>query len=280
MTFQGRPAPNVSQYLQNLNTIDPQPIELPTNEDYGNFAEDLALFTNLEFVDFDQNIGGDAGGGADEVVPYDAAEEERARRLNASAGYRNQAKETGMGGKTEGFEEQFQFPDFNPALYPNVTDPGANPTYPSTVHNAPFPIQPALSPTSSTTSNHKPNNSPTTTSQHGSTSTIEDHARNAAEEDKRRRNTAASARFRIKKKQREQEVEKTAKEMSERVGIMEARVKHLEMENEWLRSLIVDKSGNVPSGKGRKEDEGESSVENDGEREGKRRKKQGVGTEA
>lgn len=65
-------------------------------------------------------------------------------------------------------------------------------------------------------------------------------ARQAAEEDKRRRNTAASARFRVKKKQREQALEKTAKEMTERVSVLETRIQQLETENTWLKSLITD----------------------------------------
>ncbi|EPY51972.1 transcription factor Zip1 [Schizosaccharomyces cryophilus OY26] len=62
--------------------------------------------------------------------------------------------------------------------------------------------------------------------------------RNAAEEDKRRRNTAASARFRIKKKQKEQQLERTAKELSEKMAALEARIGELEMENTWLKGLI------------------------------------------
>lgn len=72
-------------------------------------------------------------------------------------------------------------------------------------------------------------------------------ARVAAEEDKRRRNTAASARFRIKKKQREQTLEKTAKEMSDRVSVLETRIQQLETENAWLKGLITEKSGGKTS---------------------------------
>lgn len=71
---------------------------------------------------------------------------------------------------------------------------------------------------------------------------IEDVSRFAAEEDKRRRNTAASARFRIKKKQREQQLEKTAKEMTDKVSSLESRVAQLEMENKWLKGLITEKN--------------------------------------
>lgn len=71
---------------------------------------------------------------------------------------------------------------------------------------------------------------------------LEDQSRMAAEEDKRRRNTAASARFRVKKKQREQALEKQAKEMTDKVSALEGKVQQLEMENKWLKGLITDKN--------------------------------------
>lgn len=67
----------------------------------------------------------------------------------------------------------------------------------------------------------------------------------AAEEDKRRRNTAASARFRFKKKLREQALEQTAKEQAMRAETLEVRVKELEMEVKWLRGLIVEKDSRL-----------------------------------
>jgi hypothetical protein len=71
---------------------------------------------------------------------------------------------------------------------------------------------------------------------------FEDASRMAAEEDKRRRNTAASARFRVKKKQREQALEKSAKEMSDKVTALENRINQLETENKWLKGLIMEKN--------------------------------------
>ncbi|KAJ3269868.1 hypothetical protein HK104_005022, partial [Borealophlyctis nickersoniae] len=59
--------------------------------------------------------------------------------------------------------------------------------------------------------------------------------------DKRRRNTAASARFRAKKKQREQLLEKTAKEMTEKAEMLERRVKEYEMELKWLRQIVTER---------------------------------------
>lgn len=65
----------------------------------------------------------------------------------------------------------------------------------------------------------------------------------AQEEDRRRRNTAASARFRIKKKEREKNMERTVKDVTTKNASLEARIAQLEMENRWLRSLITEKNG-------------------------------------
>ncbi|KAJ5468287.1 hypothetical protein N7475_006039 [Penicillium sp. IBT 31633x] len=69
----------------------------------------------------------------------------------------------------------------------------------------------------------------------------EEGVRGAAEEDRRRRNTAASARFRMKKKQREQVLERTVRETTEKNASLEARVAQLEMENRWLKNLLTEK---------------------------------------
>lgn len=75
------------------------------------------------------------------------------------------------------------------------------------------------------------------------TQNMDEGARIAAEEDKRRRNTAASARFRVKKKQREQALEQTAKEMQDKATRLEQKVQQLETENAWLKGLITEKNG-------------------------------------
>lgn len=64
----------------------------------------------------------------------------------------------------------------------------------------------------------------------------------AANEDKRKRNTAASARFRIKKKLKEQQMEQRTKELQERVQVLEKKLRTLEMENRCLKSLVAQKS--------------------------------------
>jgi hypothetical protein len=62
-------------------------------------------------------------------------------------------------------------------------------------------------------------------------------------EDKRRRNTAASARFRAKKKEREQALERKAKDLDGRVADLERECEALRRENGWLRGLVVGATG-------------------------------------
>ncbi|TCD67871.1 hypothetical protein EIP91_011869 [Steccherinum ochraceum] len=64
-----------------------------------------------------------------------------------------------------------------------------------------------------------------------------------ASEDKRRRNTAASARFRLKKKEREAALEKKAKELEVKVGELEKECEALRRENGWLKGLVVGVTG-------------------------------------
>ena len=76
----------------------------------------------------------------------------------------------------------------------------------------------------------------------GQNSSLEDKSRLLAEEDKRRRNTAASARFRVKKKQREQTLERTVKEQTDKNNQLEAIINQLRMENKWLKNLVTEKN--------------------------------------
>lgn len=64
-----------------------------------------------------------------------------------------------------------------------------------------------------------------------------------AAEDKRRRNTAASARFRLKKKEREAALEGKAKELETRVNELERECEGLRRENGWLKGLVVGVTG-------------------------------------
>jgi hypothetical protein len=69
-------------------------------------------------------------------------------------------------------------------------------------------------------------------------------------EDKRRRNTAASARFRMKKKEREAALEKKAKELEVRVNELERECEGLRRENGWLKGLVVGVTGAQPPSSG------------------------------
>jgi hypothetical protein len=71
-------------------------------------------------------------------------------------------------------------------------------------------------------------------------------------EDKRRRNTAASARFRMKKKEREAALEKKAKELEVRVNELERECEGLRRENGWLKGLVVGVTGAQPASSGKK----------------------------
>ncbi|KAI1851681.1 hypothetical protein JX265_010764 [Neoarthrinium moseri] len=82
---------------------------------------------------------------------------------------------------------------------------------------------------------------------HSRQMSFEDQSRLAAEEDKRRRNTAASARFRVKKKAREQALERREKELNDEVSQLKNRITHLETENKWLRGLVMEKTGTKES---------------------------------
>jgi septin family protein len=62
-----------------------------------------------------------------------------------------------------------------------------------------------------------------------------------AEEDKRKRNQAASARFRQKKKQREQQLMETSQKMQDRTKKLEAENDELKKENMFLKKLLVEK---------------------------------------
>ncbi|KAM3420832.1 hypothetical protein BST61_g4073 [Cercospora zeina] len=131
--------------------------------------------------------------------------------------------------------QNYQFNDFSSFPHTNVTSPTSTIPSPSALHGN-YPAQPFAHGPAPGEKRKASVAMPTTAAD------LEEQSRLAAEEDKRRRNTAASARFRIKKKQREQALEKQAKEMSDKVASLEGKVQQLEMENKWLKELITEKS--------------------------------------
>ncbi|CAK4008650.1 Regulatory cys-3 [Lecanosticta acicola] len=205
--FHARRAPNVSQYLHNLNQI-PGPQDLQ-QDDFSGLDSNLDLLTNTDFFDLD------------------AFQPQFEEGNNAKNG------------------AHFGFNDFQSFPGTNATSP-INGTPSPTALQGRYPPQPqhfSQSPQSQHFSQ-----SPQTGDKRKasvamqSAADLEEASRLAAEEDKRRRNTAASARFRVKKKQREQALEKQAKDMSDKVSLLEGKVQQLEMENKWLKELITEKS--------------------------------------
>ncbi|PVI03988.1 hypothetical protein DM02DRAFT_519596 [Periconia macrospinosa] len=73
----------------------------------------------------------------------------------------------------------------------------------------------------------------------------EDPAIADAEEDKRKRNQAASARFRQKKKQREQHMIEQTRGMQDKNKKLEGEVESLKRENMFLKKLLVEKIDNM-----------------------------------
>lgn len=145
------------------------------------------------------------------------------------------------------YQGDFQSIDFSTFPVGGLPDPNfahqPNP-YPIQQHNGTASSSPlsAPSPVNTKVGEKRKIDAIHTPSAPHNTNGMEELSRLAAEEDKRRRNTAASARFRIKKKQREQQLEKTAKEMTDKVSSLESRIAQLEMENKWLKGLITEKN--------------------------------------
>ncbi|RAL16505.1 putative bZIP transcription factor (MetR) [Aspergillus homomorphus CBS 101889] len=254
--YNGRPAPNFSQYLEDLNAI-PSPYDQAVQQqqqDSYNFDADLSLFTNTEFFDFDHF--GDINLPAFDSVDETTVKKEATQNANSDMDFLN---------LLGGFGNVNDIPPSNANAVNAQPMPPRNQQFAALppLPNAPFNANPAPSQASS---QHSPQslasmsspaataattNAPSTSTtapkrkntQKAPHMSVEEVARIAAEEDKRRRNTAASARFRVKKKMREQALEKTVKETTEKNTALEARVTALELENQWLKNLITEKNG-------------------------------------
>ena len=76
----GRKAPNVSQYLANLNAIPSAHDVATQQEDNFEITDELAQFTNAEFLDFD------AGDFLDQSMPeFNPNQDEHARRKSGDS---------------------------------------------------------------------------------------------------------------------------------------------------------------------------------------------------
>jgi len=223
-----RRAPNVSQYLANLNNPN---MEVSSTNDF--IQDDLGQFDfSTEFFDYDMG----------QAIPALPGDDFTAGQTDSDLSSTTLSNDAIM-------NANFNFNDFSfdPSLSTATASLSSLPA--STFFPRPSPKRPSSSTTAT---------SPVLSAKSGDKRKLDqlqqiadpqvaaaEVARVAAEEDKRRRNTAASARFRIKKKQREQALEKTAREMTEKASMLETKVQQLEMENTWLKSLITEKT--VPS---------------------------------
>lgn len=200
---------NGRQYIANLNAI-PSAADLAAAQQQDNLGvgEDLSKYRIDEFFDIDMG--------------------ERAEPLNAAAYPFN------------------DFPGFQDMLNDDnaIVGDQAIPTDPfaAATHGVPA-SSTTTSPATPFDSVNYGNLTDSTPTSHPSDS-LEEKSRQLAEEDKRRRNTAASARFRVKKKQREQDLEKRVKEQTDKNTQLETVISQLRMENKWLKNLVTEKNEN------------------------------------
>ncbi|CRG85490.1 hypothetical protein PISL3812_02544 [Talaromyces islandicus] len=247
--YGGRRAPNFAQYLEDLNTI-PSPYDQSLQQqqnDSFNIDAELELFTNTEFLDF--------GHFGDMSMPlaYDPAEDDKTQDK------KQQDTQTDMN-YMDLLNDLNNIPEYSTDFTPVSNNMPMTTTFPvlPQVDDSTFKSHAVekQAPTKSNASSvvSTPTSGPTggKRKQSQDSKNLNESARAAAEEDKRRRNTAASARFRVKKKQREQALELSVKEANEKNNKLEARVSQLELENKWLKNLITEKNGTEDSTEGRK----------------------------
>ncbi|KAB5593340.1 hypothetical protein CTheo_3258 [Ceratobasidium theobromae] len=140
-------------------------------------------------------------------------------------------------------------PSFTPSPSSFGALPPPAPAQPAPSESTAAPTPPAKRPRTTTKTQPAPA-STSTSSSPTAPSTFTDYEPNITTpltpaEDKRRRNTAASARFRLKKKEREAALDAKAQALEERVASLERECEGLRRENGWLRGLVVGVTGGV-----------------------------------
>lgn len=218
--YRGRTGPNFSQYLTDLNTLSPPDQQQFIEDD--TFSNDLAMFTNTDFTNIDIPGYGDDGYNFD-MSPEGPAQESLKYEELLSAGTVPSTDFQTLPRLDTATQPQPFYSAYNTPIQPAplsgfpVAEPARQDSTPRETKRARIETVEPVDP--------------------------EEKSRLAADEDKRRRNTAASARFRVKKKQREQALERTLKDTNEKNSKLEARISQLEMENKWLKDLITEKNG-------------------------------------
>jgi len=239
--YKGQRGPNVSQYIANLNQLSPQQDLFAEPAP----AEDFSDFLNGDFFDADgaRNASVDFASTSDFGLGF---ETEQTQPLKTDGEFPRNPSTSVDATMDFNLNGDFPFTDFNnfgtaPAFDPSMplahTQPAHYPLAPNYASPASS-LSPAAQGYDQASKKRKLDNAAPVIPQ-----SLDENARVAAEEDKRRRNTAASARFRIKKKQREQALEQSQKEAQEKVAKLEATIQQLQTENAWLKGLITEKNG-------------------------------------
>ncbi|KAK8077755.1 hypothetical protein PG996_003925 [Apiospora saccharicola] len=229
----GRRNLNFSQYLNNLNEVSTQ--ETSPEETF--VDDDLSMFAG-DFIDWSHTQQPELHAPVEAEVSAQNTDAAAATATTTAAPAANLALDF-----TSPVADEF---DFNFAHYPNAPvssyteglalqplQPSSQSVYPpAAAQQSPYgiPSEAASKPAA-----------PSHPARRSRQMSLEEQSRVAAEEDKRRRNTAASARFRVKKKAREQALEQREKELGEEVSELKKRITHLETENKWLKNLVMGK---------------------------------------
>jgi hypothetical protein len=207
-----------STYTNPIDSLIFDPIAEPLET-----KNDLTLWTNVQFT-FNEN-----------PPIFDSSQTESQIDINSSSNSSSPSTENIT------YEKFLNY--LNPELQTTQQTNIKNTISPENLNSRPHPILPKLSLDDLT----KVLLSPVPVSMVGAQKPVqpskssESKEKSLINEDKRKRNTAASARFRIKKKLKEQEMEKTIREMTEKSKALQGYVDDLEKEIKWLRDILTDK---------------------------------------
>lgn len=259
-------APN----LKGLNIVRPQQApsdsqDLLSGQSFPDISAQLDLWTNLTF-DVDENSPSRKDEG--KFHSKKAEDDESQVNVSSESAFHDRHDVVNLGSDISGNSSQPNAPpqsqsfDLNALLsgigldlYANVAQQTNTATYSpisSTISPSQSSLARASSPAVSVTASATSEEPPTKRSRARKTSIsssdnlspdVQAGVANAAAEDKRRRNTAASARFRLKKKEREAALEGKAKELEARVSELERECEGLRRENGWLKGLVVGVTG-------------------------------------
>ncbi|KIY51318.1 hypothetical protein FISHEDRAFT_70958 [Fistulina hepatica ATCC 64428] len=158
--------------------------------------------------------------------------------------------------------DSYNLPPLREPHFPTPPPPQYNPYYP---HPRPPPA-PELSsynfnvgPSRSQRRSSVPAPSPPSQATSNISAARSEDSYSSANEEKRRRNTAASARFRIKKKERTLNLERSVSDLEGRAEDLEREAADLRRENSWLKEMVMLKGSHIATASAVGRGEGSSS---------------------